>query len=325
MCFLIAIFIVLLLVIHYKYAEVDLTLKYYELFGRNLKEMRGKVVWITGASSGIGEHLAYELARAGCNLVLSARRQQELERVKEKCHKLGAGRKYGSDIDVLVLPLDTTKFDTHEDALKTVLGHFSQVDILVNNSGRSQRALAVDTELQVDRDLFDLNVIGQISLTKVVLRDMVKRNDGHIVVVSSVQGKFGVVGSATYSASKFALQGYFSSLRAELYDKGIIVTSICPGPIRTASVQNAVTEVSGKSYKDNKIAENVSGRMDAGKFARFMAIALVNKLDECWISLQPVLLITYASQYMPSFFTMLYKRFGMKGLKKLREAKAKVN
>ena len=85
MCLLIAIFIVLLLVIYYKYAEVDLTLKYYELFGKKLEDLRGKVVWITGASSGIGEHLAYELARAGCKLVLSARRQPELERVKEKC------------------------------------------------------------------------------------------------------------------------------------------------------------------------------------------------------------------------------------------------
>ena len=84
-CLLLAIVVVVLLVLHYKYAEADLTLKYYELLGKKVEKLRGQVVWITGASSGIGEHLAYELAIAGCKLVLSARRQQELERVKAKC------------------------------------------------------------------------------------------------------------------------------------------------------------------------------------------------------------------------------------------------
>ncbi len=84
-CLLLAIVVIVLLVLHYKYAEVDLTLKYYELFGKKVEKLRGQVVWITGASSGIGEHLAYELAIAGCKLVLSARRQQELERVKANC------------------------------------------------------------------------------------------------------------------------------------------------------------------------------------------------------------------------------------------------
>ncbi|XP_046849198.1 dehydrogenase/reductase SDR family member 7-like isoform X1 [Xenia sp. Carnegie-2017] len=320
--FLFIIFVFLYL--HYKYFKIDLTLKIYEIFGKNVEQLKGKVVWITGASSGIGEHLAYELARVGCKLVLSARRQQELERVKRKCCELSVNlTDFDGDSDILVLPLDTTKFESHEEAFTIILNHFGQVDILVNNSGRSQRALAVDTELQVDRELFDLNVIGSISLTKTVLHHMIKNKTGHVVVVSSVQGKFGVVGSATYSASKFALQGYFSSLRAELYDKGIKVTSICPGPIKTASVQNAVTETHGTSYKDKKIKENVSGRMEAGMFARYMAIAIVNELDECWISPQPVLLITYASQYLPSIFNTLYKRFAIKGLKKLRETEEK--
>ncbi|XP_046849199.1 dehydrogenase/reductase SDR family member 7-like isoform X2 [Xenia sp. Carnegie-2017] len=280
--FLFIIFVFLYL--HYKYFKIDLTLKIYEIFGKNVEQLKGKVVWITGASSGIGEHLAYELARVGCKLVLSARRQQELERVKRKCCELSVNlTDFDGDSDILVLPLDTTKFESHEEAFTIILNHFGQVDILVNNSGRSQRALAVDTELQVDRELFDLNVIGSISLTKTVLHHMIKNKTGHVVVVSSVQGKFGVVGSATYSASKFALQ----------------------------------------SYKDKKIKENVSGRMEAGMFARYMAIAIVNELDECWISPQPVLLITYASQYLPSIFNTLYKRFAIKGLKKLRETEEK--
>lgn len=95
--FLFIIFIFLYL--HYKYFKIDLTLKIYEIFGKNVEQLKGKVVWITGASSGIGEHLAYELARVGCKLVLSARRQQELERVKRKC----CGKMHS--IDVCCVPV----------------------------------------------------------------------------------------------------------------------------------------------------------------------------------------------------------------------------
>ncbi|CAB4007971.1 dehydrogenase reductase SDR family member 7-like [Paramuricea clavata] len=244
-----AIFIIVFLISIYKTVEVDITLKYYELFGKKVDELRDKVVWITGASSGIGENLAYELASVGCKLILSARRKQELERVKTKCSEIAGKKLNDEDKDFLVLPLDVTKFDTHDQAVQTVLEHFGQIDILVNNSGRSQRGIIINTEFKVDQELFELNVLGTISLTKVVLPHMIERNAGHIVVVSSLTGKLGVPTSGTYSATKHALQGYFYSLRTEVYDNGIDVSIVCPGPVKSAIVENSVSEKFGKACR----------------------------------------------------------------------------
>ncbi|CAB4024962.1 dehydrogenase reductase SDR family member 7-like, partial [Paramuricea clavata] len=199
------------------------------------------------------------------------------------------------------------------------------IDILVNNSGRSQRGLIINTEFKVDQELFELNVLGTISLTKVVLPHMIERHAGHIVVVSSLTGKLGVPTSGTYSATKHALQGYFYSLRTEVYDNGIDVSIVCPGPVKSAIVENSVSEKFGKSAKDTPYGkEDMSRRMETDQFVKYMAIAMVNKLDECWISPQPGLWVVYASQYIPSIFTWLYKRYGLRHMKKLRHNEGKV-
>ncbi|KAJ8308827.1 hypothetical protein KUTeg_013701 [Tegillarca granosa] len=177
-------FIVCLLLI--LLGDCDLLLQIAERFA----VLKGKVVWITGASSGIGEYLAYDLAKAGCRLVLSARRKEELERVKKQC-LLHASTSNITEGDIMVLPLDCLKLDTHQEAFDKVLEHFKQVDILVNNAGRSQRAEWISTSLEVDREMLELNVMGVLSLTKKVLPHMVKRKEGHIVNMSSVAGKFG--------------------------------------------------------------------------------------------------------------------------------------
>lgn len=312
--------VIIVLVLVLKFMEVDFTLKFYEKFGKRAEDLCGNVVWITGASSGIGEYLAYELARVGCKLVLSARRQAELERVKAKCIEQTAAL----DANILVLPLDVTKYDTHQDALKSVLDHFGKVDILVNNSGRSQRGFVVDTDLKVDQSMFELNVIGTFSMTKVVLPHMIERKKGHIVVVSSLAGKFGFAFSSTYSATKFALHGFFDGLRGEVFDKGITVSAICPGPIKSAIVDNAYTEDVNKSFKDkSKIKEDLSRRMDTDKFVKRMTTAIANKLDEVWISPQPELIFIYAMQYMPTITRWISKRIVLKTIKKLRETEVK--
>lgn len=299
--------------------DCDFILKFKEKFGAKPEDkLRGKVVWITGASSGIGEHLAYQLAKCGCNLVLSARRKEELERVKERCNVLAKERSLA--IDVLVHPLDITNFSAHKDHTQAVFLYFERIDILVNNSGRSQRSLVLDTaKIDVDQAMLDVNVIGPISLTKAVLPQMIKQKSGQIIVTSSIAGKVGSPGQATYSATKFAIQGYFNTLRMEVHEHNIGVTLVCPGPVQTNVVANAFTEDVNKQFKEKATVTHDSKRMLPARCAQLMAIAIANRLDEVWISPNPVLLFVYISQYCPTLYDWFAKHVGMRQVRRMRE------
>lgn len=192
---------------------------------------RDKVVWVTGASSGIGEAVAVAFSREGARLVLSSRNRAELERVQRAC--AGEGH--------LVVPLDLTRYDALPGATADVLRHFDHVDVLVHSGGVSQRSLVADTDLATDRAIMDLNFFGTVALTKAVLPSMLARKSGHIVPISSVVGYVGTPLRSTYSASKHALHGFFDSLRAEVAKDGIDVTIVCPGYIRTNVSLNALT------------------------------------------------------------------------------------
>lgn len=192
---------------------------------------KNKVVWITGASSGIGEHLAYALAREGARVVLSSRNKKELERVQTGCVA-------GSEVHIV--PLDVTNADAVAPVAAEIARTIGPVDILINNAGISQRDLALNTNLSVDRKIMEVNYFGTLAITKVVAADMQARKTGHIVVMSSVLGKIGVPYRSAYAASKHALHGYFDSLRAELHKDGIKVTLICPGYVFTNVTANAL-------------------------------------------------------------------------------------
>src|SRR5437867_914517 len=188
---------------------------------------RDQVVWITGASSGIGEAVAVAFSREGAKLVVSARNVAELERVRQAC--AGSGHR--------VLPLDLTRSDSFPAAVAEV----GDVDILVHSGGVSQRSLAADTDLTTDRAIMDLNFFGTVVLTRAVLPSMIARKSGHIVPISSVVGYVGTPLRSTYAASKHALHGFFDSLRAEAARDGIDVTIVCPGYVRTNVSRNALT------------------------------------------------------------------------------------
>jgi dehydrogenase/reductase SDR family protein 7B len=192
-----------------------------------------RVVWVTGASSGIGEALALAFSREGAKVVLSSRNTAELERVRAACD--------GGADQHLVLPLDLTQYDSLPAAVSAVLKRFDRVDVLVHSGGVSQRSLVRDTDLATDRAIMDLNFFGTIALTKAVLPSMLARGGGHIVPISSVVGYVGTPLRSTYSASKHALHGFFDSLRAEVAKDGMHVTIICPGYIRTNVTRNALT------------------------------------------------------------------------------------
>jgi short-subunit dehydrogenase len=205
--------------------------------------LKNKVIWITGATSGIGEGLVYALANQGAKLVISARRVDELQKVADKCK--------GSE--VLVLPLDLAKQSNFEEKKNEVLNKFGRIDILINNGGISQRSLAKDTATDIDRKIMEVNYFGTIALTKVILPQFLKQGSGKFVVTTSTVGKIGTPYRSGYSASKHALHGFFDSLRAELHDNHIDVLLVCPGFIKTNISINALTE-NGKALGTMDIA-----------------------------------------------------------------------
>jgi short-subunit dehydrogenase len=203
-------------------------------FKRRLKDIamyKNKVVWITGASSGIGEALAYEFARQGAVLVLSARRAVVLEQVKAKCER--------SD-QHLVLPLDITDSASLPTHVQTVLARFSCIDVLINNAGISQRSLVKDTTLDVDRRIMEADFFGPVALTKAVLPHMLERGQGQMVAVSSVAGLVATPLRSAYAAAKHAIAGFYNALRAEVHDAGVSVAVIYPGFVRTDITLNAL-------------------------------------------------------------------------------------
>lgn len=193
---------------------------------------KDRIIWITGASSGIGAALARELSRQGSTLILSARNVKKLEEVRQTLTDPARHE---------VLPLDLTKTDSLEGIAAEAVGYYGRVDFLFNNGGVSQRSLAIDTPIDVDRKLMETNYLGPVALTKALLPSMLSLKKGHIVVISSLTGKFGTPLRSGYAASKHALHGFFDALRAETWRQGIAVTLICPGYIKTDISLNAMT------------------------------------------------------------------------------------
>ena len=251
---------------------------------------KNKVVWITGASSGIGEHLAYSFAEQGAKLILSSRNKKELQRVKNNCPK---------DTDVLILPLDVSKFSSAEPAVKKVIDRFGFINILVNNAGISQRELAIDTKLAVDQRIMNVNYIGVVALTKAVLPHFMHQQFGHFVVISSVLGKMSVPHRSAYAASKHALHGFFDALRAELSLKNIKVTIICPGYVHTNIMINALK---GDGSRNNQMAPTTRRGIEPDVFAQKAMQAIKQEKKEVMIAGFKETTAVYIKRFMPSLY-----------------------
>lgn len=253
--------------------------------------MKDKVIWITGASSGIGEALAYTLAEQETQLILSSRREPELVRVQRACKNPDR---------VFVLPLDLENQNSFTNKVEEAIGAFGHIDILVNNGGISQRSLAKDTSLEVDRRIMDINYFGTIGLSKALLPHFLKRKQGRFVVVSSLVGKFGTPYRSGYAASKHALHGFFDALRAELWENGVQVTMICPGFIRTNVSINALTAGGDRLGEMDDAQEN---GMSPEKCARKITNAIRKEKREVYIGGKEVFGV-----YMKRFFPGLLAR-----------------
>jgi short-subunit dehydrogenase len=260
-----------------------------------------KVIWITGASSGIGEALVYTLAhKKGVKLILSSRRKEELERVKGNCPP-------SVHANLRVLPLDLAQSDTLKLEVEAAVQFFGQVDILINNGGISQRSLAKDTLLSVDRQVMEIDYFGTIALTKYLLPYFLKRKAGHFVTVSSVMGIIGTPYRSGYSAAKHALHGFFDSLRAELWKEGksIYVTLICPGWIHTNVTINALT---GDGSKLNKMDKTTEHGLTPQLCAEKIIQAIQKRREEVYIGGMKEVFGVYLKRFFPVMFSRAVRK-----------------
>jgi len=269
---------------------------YLRQIKKPLQKFKDKTVWITGASSGIGEALAHAFAQAGARLVLSARRPEELERVKNEL-AIAAER-------VMVLPLDLEQPENFAALAAAVQARFTSIDVVVHNGGISQRSLVQDTLLAVDQKLMAINYFGAVALTKAVLPIMLQQQQGHFVVISSLVGKFGTPKRSAYAASKHALHGFFDSLRAEVWEQNIKVTIICPGYIRTQISINALNATGGKH---NRLDKNQEKGMAPEQCAQRILTAVAAGKQEVIIGGKEKLGV-YLKRFVPGLFTRIVRK-----------------
>ncbi len=254
--------------------------------------IRERVFWITGASSGIGEALALELAKRGAALVISARREDRLHALRSRCP---------DPTRVAVLPLDVADTEHASDHVRAALEFFGRVDVMVHNAGVSQRGSAIETSLGVHRRIMEVNYFGVVALTKALLPSMLDRGRGHFVVVSSVVGYVGTPDRSAYAASKHALHGYFESLRVEAHVRGVKITMVCPGFVATELRRAALTEHGLARGRDAEINPRA---MSSERCAHAIVHAIETEAPEIHIGGREIAAI-YLRRFAPRLLTRL--------------------
>lgn len=256
-----------------------------------------KIIWITGASSGIGEALVKELsANTTSNIILSSRKEEQLYTVAEKAGL--APDRYA------ILPLDLEDYKAMPDIAAKAMEKFGKIDILINNAGLSQRSLAIETDIEVDKRLIEVDYIGTVALTKAVLPYMIRNGGGQIAVVSSLMGIFGAPMRSGYAAAKHALHGFFDALRAELYQQKIDITIICPGFIQTNISIHAVT---GDGSAQGTMDDATQKGMPADVFAKKMLLAIEKRKKQKAIGGKEVMAV-YLKRFFPGLLAKVIRK-----------------
>ncbi len=258
-----------------------------------MNQFKDNIVWITGASSGIGASLARAFSAAGATVILSARKKEELEKVATSCQ----GK-------TLVLPLDLIAIDTFDAAVKTVVDTFSRIDVLVNNGGISQRGTAVETQLEVDRKIMEVNYFGNIALSKKVAPIMQLQQSGRIVVISSLSGKFGFHLRSAYAASKFALVGFYESMRLEEEKNNIHIHLVFPGFIATDISKHAL-HADGTSH--NQMDNNQQKGISSDECASRLLTGIVKNKRDIFIGGKELMALKI-QRFFPNLFHKIIKK-----------------
>lgn len=261
-----------------------------------MQSLQNKVIWITGASSGIGEALVQACAKQKAIIILSARRENELKRVA-----LEAGL---NESNSMILPFDLADTSRAEDYVKHIIKTFGKIDILINNGGQSQRSESIDISNETERKLFEINYFSAAHLSKAVLPHMIKNKSGKIVVVSSIAGKFGFYLRSTYSAAKHALHGYFESVRLEVEKHGVSVLLVCPGKVKTNVSLNAQ---SGDAAAHNLMDPSHENAMSAEECARQIIQGILKNKEEIFIGGKELLAVKI-KRFFPKLFGRIIRK-----------------
>jgi short-subunit dehydrogenase len=248
--------------------------------------LNNKTVWITGASSGIGEGLAYALAPKNCKLILSARNIEALELVKSKCN-----------CEVQILPFDLADFDNAKNHVAKAISILGKIDVLINNGGISQRSLIAETDFEVDKKLIEVDYLGTVALTKALLPHFIENKNGHFVTITSVMGKFGSPYRSGYCGAKHALHGFFDVLRMEHQKDNINVTLICPGFVQTNVAKNALT---GNGSNQNINDSATQNGMPVAVFSKKCIKAIESNKFEAYIGGKEIVGV-YLKRFFPKF------------------------
>jgi dehydrogenase/reductase SDR family protein 7B len=211
---------------------------------------KNQVVWITGASSGIGEAMAKDFVKRGAKVILTARRE---ERLKHLAESLNQNR---SEICAKTLTADLSELNALPEIAAQALLVFGHIDVLFNNAGVSQRGFVVDTSFELEHHMIKLDLLSPIALTKAILPHFVRRKSGRILVTSSLMGDLELPGNATYACVKHGINGYFYSLAYELKSLGVRVQVLQPGFVKTEVSLNSLTASGAPHGKMDATHEN---------------------------------------------------------------------
>jgi len=257
---------------------------------------KNQIVWITGASSGIGEALVYAYHKLGAKLIISSRNKDKLYEVKSNCK--------ANPTDIHVLPLDLDNTESLAAVAEEALKIYGKIDVVIHSGGISQRSLAMDTQLSVNERLMKVNFFGTVALSQAVLPAMIQHGGGHLVAISSLVGKFGTPLRSGYAASKHALHGYFDSLRAELYQDNIKITIVCPGFIKTQVSVNALV---GDGSAQNSMDDAQANGMTAETCAQKIISAINKEKEEVYIGGKEIYGVAL-KRFFPKLFSKLLRK-----------------
>jgi len=255
-----------------------------------------KTIWITGASSGIGEASAYLFAKEKANLILTATNFEKLQNVQERCINLGAQCK--------ILQYDLSNLENIGNLTNEAIAAFGKIDTAFLNAGISQRSKTLDTSFKVDEKIMAVNFFAPVKITKHLLPSMIENGGGTIAVISSISGKFGFPLRSAYASSKFAVYGFFETVHAEYYNENIRVVMVCPGRIKTNISYNAL-EADGTKHA--KMDEGQNTGMSAEKAADKIVKAINNRKPEILVGGKELIMV-YIKRFLPGLARKLVRK-----------------